>query len=294
VDAVGMVYATDETNNRVQQFDDDGTFLVAWGIYGRDLGELIAPGGLDIDGAGSVYVADSSNDRIERFSPVPPDTTIDGAARALFSTPTFALSSDQDYGSFERQIDGGAWEACDASCSVGPLIDGSHTIEARAVSWTGQVDPSPASVGFVVDLAEHRPDAQLKIGRVVIGDDVYDASGRGQAGVVALERGEKVTVRLRFENDGTDTDRYAVTGNPSTGPYRLAYLTSAGEPVTNKVTAGLYEWDRSPGSVWSLLLRIRVTREAVIGERHRFKVVLTSLHDPAKVDTVRIRAKVTA
>jgi tripartite motif-containing protein 71 len=92
-DSSGNVYVADAFNNRIQKFDSDGHFVMAWGknvyIFGATGapfeicttaafcqagngtgglgGEMNFPSGVATDSAGSVYVADTGNHRIQRF-----------------------------------------------------------------------------------------------------------------------------------------------------------------------------------------------------------------------------------
>jgi Ca2+-binding RTX toxin-like protein len=85
---------------------------------------------------------------------IPPDTTITAgpAEGALINTasPTFAFSSDEE-GTFECQVDTGAWAACTSPSVRGPLSDSTHTFRVRAIDLATNVDPSPAERTFTVD-----------------------------------------------------------------------------------------------------------------------------------------------
>jgi sugar lactone lactonase YvrE len=57
MDSRGRLYVCDRTNNRVQIFDQEGTFVAEWKQFGR-------PSGIFIDQNDNIYVTDSeSNDR---------------------------------------------------------------------------------------------------------------------------------------------------------------------------------------------------------------------------------------
>src|SRR5438128_4027703 len=47
-DGSGNVYVADRTNNRIQKFDADGTFLTAWGTAGSDNGEFDTQTGVSL------------------------------------------------------------------------------------------------------------------------------------------------------------------------------------------------------------------------------------------------------
>jgi sugar lactone lactonase YvrE len=54
-DSQGRLFVGDRANNRIQIFDQEGTFIAEWKQFGR-------PSGLDIDRDDVLYVADSESD----------------------------------------------------------------------------------------------------------------------------------------------------------------------------------------------------------------------------------------
>ena len=66
VDGQGSVYVTDLGNKRVQKFDSQGEFLVAWGNHGSADGQFRYPSGIATDGA-YIYVADRDLNRVQKF-----------------------------------------------------------------------------------------------------------------------------------------------------------------------------------------------------------------------------------
>jgi large repetitive protein len=65
-DEQGNVYVTDLGNKRVQKFNQDGTFLVAWGSSGMGSGQFHQPAGI-IEFNGTVFVVDTQLHRIQTF-----------------------------------------------------------------------------------------------------------------------------------------------------------------------------------------------------------------------------------
>lgn len=61
------VYVADLDNDRIQKFNDSGTFLLKWGNQGTANGEFMKPYGVAIDSLNNVYIADQDNDRIQKF-----------------------------------------------------------------------------------------------------------------------------------------------------------------------------------------------------------------------------------
>jgi len=67
----GDLYVVDQDRNRIQRFDEDGTYISQWGSPGGEEGQFSFAGNPDIviDPAdGSVYVADTENSRVQKFS----------------------------------------------------------------------------------------------------------------------------------------------------------------------------------------------------------------------------------
>ena len=84
VDQAGNVYVVDQSNHRVQIFDDEGQFITQFGsvctLFGDDeipagtgcqtssgVGQFFLPKGIDIGQDGNIYVSDSDNHRIQLF-----------------------------------------------------------------------------------------------------------------------------------------------------------------------------------------------------------------------------------
>ena len=65
-DDSGNIYVTDLGNMRVQKFDNDGTFLNAWGSSGSGSGQFKSPIGIEVF-EDSVFVVDSQLNRIQKF-----------------------------------------------------------------------------------------------------------------------------------------------------------------------------------------------------------------------------------
>ncbi len=62
------VFVTDELNNRIQEFDQNGTFLNLFGTAGSEPGQLKHPTGIAVDADERIYIADTGNNRIQVFS----------------------------------------------------------------------------------------------------------------------------------------------------------------------------------------------------------------------------------
>ena len=83
----------------------------------------------------------------------PPDTTIDTSpvSPSSDSTPTFSFSSADLSATFECRIDAGVFSVCASPATFGPLADGLHTFEVRAIDTAGNIDPTPATYTWTID-----------------------------------------------------------------------------------------------------------------------------------------------
>jgi len=69
VDPDGNVFVSDSWNNRIEEFDADGTFIRTFGEAGDGPGYFARPKGVSIDGDGHIWVADGMEDRVQVFTP---------------------------------------------------------------------------------------------------------------------------------------------------------------------------------------------------------------------------------
>ncbi|HSZ14187.1 MAG TPA: RHS repeat-associated core domain-containing protein [Solirubrobacteraceae bacterium] len=67
VDSAGNVWVVDEGNSRIEEFNEKGEYLSAFGTHGGENGQFHEPAGIAISG-GNLYVAEYSNSRVQEFS----------------------------------------------------------------------------------------------------------------------------------------------------------------------------------------------------------------------------------
>ena len=90
----------------------------------------------------------------------PPETEIltGPSGTGTDDTPTFTFSSPEGGANFECRVDGAPFGPCSGGLepehTAEPLAEGGHTFEVRATDAAGNVDATPASRGFTVDLPE--------------------------------------------------------------------------------------------------------------------------------------------
>eukprot|EP00002_Diphylleia_rotans_P012224 TRINITY_DN2390_c0_g1_i4.p1 TRINITY_DN2390_c0_g1~~TRINITY_DN2390_c0_g1_i4.p1 ORF type:complete len:431 (-),score=71.50 TRINITY_DN2390_c0_g1_i4:102-1394(-) len=68
ISADGMIAVVDYTNDRVQIFETNGTFIRAFGTRGDGDGKFRCPYFVAFDSSGDLYVTDSNNDRVCKYN----------------------------------------------------------------------------------------------------------------------------------------------------------------------------------------------------------------------------------
>ena len=83
-----------------------------------------------------------------------PETTIDSGPSGTINVAeaTFTFSASETGATFECRLDGAAYSACTSPESYTNLSNGSHTFEVRATDGAGNVDATPASSTFTVEV----------------------------------------------------------------------------------------------------------------------------------------------
>jgi len=61
------IFVSERGNNRIQKFDRDANYVLAFGGEGKSLGRLNAPLGIACDRSNYVWACDSKNDRVQKF-----------------------------------------------------------------------------------------------------------------------------------------------------------------------------------------------------------------------------------
>ena len=156
------------------------------------------------------YVEDSSA----------PDTTIATHANALSNSASasFGLSgSDSGSGvaSFECRRDGGSWGTCTSPTEYTGLAEGAHSFEVRALDRAGNVDATPVSFTWQVDLTAPQ---------VTIDSLSKSLLKAGETSEISWHAGEDGSFELRLGGAGCDTG--AVIGSGAYAGHPAPHVSS--------------------------------------------------------------------
>jgi DNA-binding beta-propeller fold protein YncE len=225
----GDVYVVDANNDRVQQFDQDGVFIRAWGTPGSAEGEFSFVGqyaGIAVAPDGSVYVADAGNNRIQKFE----------ADGTFVSTWGWDVLPDSDPADPLDDPEIG-FEVCTSGCQA------------------GTADPSDGAMSNPIGVAVNPTD-----GTVVVADQYnnrvqrFDADGNYQdqfdtnspQSIAVDSAGGVYTV----ESFGATIEKFAADGTPQGTFYQGAntFFALTVDPATDHVFATEYHYnEQAPG-----------------------------------------------
>ena len=68
LDSAANLYCSDEHENRIHVFNEDGELINQWGEVGSGPGQLNGPSGLAFDSDDNILVAEAKNSRIQKFT----------------------------------------------------------------------------------------------------------------------------------------------------------------------------------------------------------------------------------
>jgi hypothetical protein len=167
---------------------------------------------------------------------VQPQTAIDTRppAETNDTTPTWAFSSPSGVTTFECNLDGAGWVACDGGSYTPdtPLAEGPHTLEVRAVSDTLK-DPTPPSDSTIVDTTA--PVATIDTQPVALSNDATPAFTFSSADASAV---------FECSVDGGD---FAACSSPFESPALTDglhdFAVRAIDPATNVGIEDNYSWE---------------------------------------------------
>jgi hypothetical protein len=147
----------------------------------------------------------------------PPDTTINQASKPANPTATTSASftfTATEPSSFKCKLDNApAFTTCTSPQSYSGLTDGSHTFSVEAVDTVGNVDPTPATYTWLIDITN-------PTGSITTPAEGATVSGNVQP-VTATAADNVSVLSVQFKLDGADL------GTPVTAaPYTVTWDTT--------------------------------------------------------------------
>ena len=140
----------------------------------------------------------------------PPQTTIGSGPSGTVETgsATFTFSADEPVQTFRCRLDGAAATDCSSPRSYTGLTNGSHTFEVAAVDLAGNVDQTPATRTWTVQLPLSGDSVLVGAGDIAsCGNDNDEATARLLDGVVAQHPQARVfTIGDNVYDNGTTTE----------------------------------------------------------------------------------------
>ena len=239
-----------------------------------------------IDQAGNVSQTVSYTWTVDK---TPPNVTItSGPSGYVQSTAaSFGFTTGDSHDTFECHLDGLGWSSCSPPANYSGLSAGLHTFYVRATDQYGNIG-STAHQAWTVDTQTHRPDGQIATGTTYLGNDIYNSDGSNQTQTVKAKVGKTATFKIRFQNDGTGTDGYTVTGTGSGKGYTVAYFVGTTN-ITSKITAGTYKVNVPVGQYGLITLKVTVGTKAVASRSLLVKA--TADHETSRLDAVKAVVK---
>jgi hypothetical protein len=225
----GAVYVADSANQRIEQFDADGTFASAWGwgvqdgsealqactsgctagIGGGGAGQLNAPHGIAVNQvSGDVYVLDRENLRVEQF----------GADGDFIRAWGWGVTDGTD-----------AFQVCEmpGPCQSGTAGSGDGQLAPTGASSGIAVDPSSGAV-YVADPGNGRVQKFSAVGSFLTTFGVA-GSGDGQFGPDSPDR---IAVDSTGDVYANDPGNLRIQRFAGTGAFETVFGTDfVGEPA---------------------------------------------------------------
>ncbi len=222
----GVVYVTDDGNNRVQYFSAGGDYLGSWATP--------SPGGIAVDQSnGNVYVADSGHDRIRKFNATGQLLTVwghTGAGPGQFEEPHGIAVDPTTRTVYVADVMNNRVQRFDGRGTYLGSWGGSGTGPGRfAYPYGVAVDPTTGKV-FVTDSGHNRVQKFTMDGSYR-GEWATGSSPRG----ISVDGAHHLTVT---EFDGNRVEQFSAGGAPlaawgSTGSGNTEFYGPTGVAVRN-------------------------------------------------------------
>jgi DNA-binding beta-propeller fold protein YncE len=149
VDSLGNLYVSDQANNQIQKFDNQGQLLKTIGQKGSEPGSFMGPRGLATDAQDNLYVADEYNSRIQKFD-------ASGALVSVSSNKALGTTISQGLGPMSLAVDskGNIWVAAHTNFSVYKL-DPDYGIIVRLETFGRRDGELAGPVTVAVDASDN-------------------------------------------------------------------------------------------------------------------------------------------
>jgi hypothetical protein len=159
-----------------------------------------------------------------------PGTVIDAAPAAVTASAdaTVTYSADEADATFECRLDVGPWEPCTSPATLTGLTEGSHTYDVRATDPAGNVEATPATAAWTVDVTA--PDT-------TIGSAPSGAVNSADATIAFSANEVGSTFECRLD---------AGPWEPCSSPADLTGLDDAHHAFEVRATDGVLNTDASP------------------------------------------------
>jgi large repetitive protein len=158
----------------------------------------------------------------------PPNTILDTSVGNVPANPTasttasFSFTADET-STFKCQLDNGGFTACTSPKTYSALADGNHTFAVEAIDAAGNIDPTPATFSWLVDITN--PSG-------AISTPTEAATVSGATPVTATATDNVSVLNVQFKLDGADL------GSPVTSaPYTVNWDTTVTADGAHTLTA---------------------------------------------------------
>ena len=172
--------------------------------------------------------------------------------------------------------------------AIGTPGDGSGGSATAGVCGERVPDPSDLCLVLKAVTPRYMPDAQIAPPhpQSFVGADVYGDDAGGQHLPVSLAPGEKVSLRLKIENDGRLADQFRIDGEGSGSRLMVRYRAD-GVDITAQVVHGVFTTpNQASGSSSVVRVILSVRPDAAGGLERTLAFSMFSVARPRAVDAV--------
>jgi Big-like domain-containing protein len=136
----------------------------------------------------------------------PPTITIAGPpAQSNATSGSFSFSANESVTGYECRLDGAAYASCTSPHGFGPLADGAHTFDVKAVADLAGNAGTPASYGWTIDTVP--PNTSITSNPALLSNDASPSFGFS-----ATQMGSSFECSLDGGGFGTCTDPKSYSG----------------------------------------------------------------------------------